>query len=137
MRRKNHLSLKIFFLIIVSDVLNCIAQVFMKKGLISTKADLIALKHLSELILRGSCSPILWLGIFIYIANFFIWIIILSRADLSIAIPLGSLTYALIPLLSVVFLNEKVSLIRWLGVLFIIAGVCIISRSKEPIKGAL
>lgn len=43
----------------------------------------------------------------------------LSKIDLSVAVPIASFSYILIPLSSALFLGESVSLFRWIGVIFI------------------
>ncbi|MDE2027565.1 MAG: EamA family transporter, partial [Candidatus Omnitrophica bacterium] len=72
-----------------------------------------------------------WLGLAIYISNFFLWMKILSKVDLTIALPLASSAYIVIPIASVVFLHEHVPPLRWLGLAAIIAGVYCVAQSKS------
>jgi len=48
---------------------------------------------------------------------------------LTILQPALSLTYVVSAILAVLVLNEPVSLLRWMGILVIIAGVMIVARS--------
>ncbi len=57
------------------------------------------------------------------------WLAALSRADLSWAYPMLSLGYILVLLFSSIFLHESVGLTRWIGVLIIVVGVILVSRS--------
>lgn len=57
------------------------------------------------------------------------WLAALARVDLSWAYPMLSLGYVLVLLLSAAFLGESVSTVRWFGVLVIIVGVILVSRS--------
>lgn len=82
-------------------------------------------------------SPFLWLGILSVLATFIIWSSLLSKIDLSIAVPVCSFSYVLIPLASAFFLHEKVSLFRWSGVLFILLGVVFVSLSASEKERAL
>jgi drug/metabolite transporter (DMT)-like permease len=54
---------------------------------------------------------------------------VLSRASLSFAYPIVSITYVLILLFDRFVLNESVSPLRWAGVLCIVAGIVLISRT--------
>ncbi|MDD5073272.1 MAG: EamA family transporter [Candidatus Omnitrophica bacterium] len=115
---KSHLNLKIFLLIISNDVVDTIAQLVMKKGL-------------------NDSSLLVWAGILIYVLNFFIWIVILYKVDLSIAMPVGSSSYILVPLAAIFFLHEHVDLIRWIGIACIVLGVYFVSQSKKPAEKGL
>lgn len=57
------------------------------------------------------------------------WLAALSRVDLSWAYPLLASGYVLILIVSALFLNEQVSLVRWSGAGLIIVGVYLVSRS--------
>jgi drug/metabolite transporter (DMT)-like permease len=65
-------------------------------------------------------------------STFVIWSTILSKIDLSVAVPVASFSYILVPLASIIFLGEKVALLRWIGIIFILSGVILVSlTSKE------
>lgn len=57
---------------------------------------------------------------------FCLWMSILSRADLSLALPITALTYVLNAFLAKPLLGEKVSLMRWIGTLIIFVGVIVV-----------
>jgi drug/metabolite transporter (DMT)-like permease len=125
------LTWRVFFLIVLTDLGNSLAQLLMKKGLLHPAADFLNLKALVDFIAGNAVSPVFWLGILVYILCFFVWIVVLSKVDLSVAIPLACNDYVIIPLLAVVFLREHVSLLRWLGIAIIVCGVLIVSRSGK------
>ena len=127
------LTWKIFFAIILNDVVDSFAQVLMKKGLFFANADIRSIHALAEFLSHNASSPCLWLGIAIYTVSFFIWIAILSRIELSIAIPLSSAMYALVPIFAVIFLHEVISPLRWLGIVSIITGTYVVSKSKQSV----
>ena len=77
-------------------------------------------------------SPTLWFGIIIYALSFFIWIIVLSRVDLSVAVPTASIDYVLVPLFAIIFLKETVSPLRWVGIVIIVLGIYFVSQSGKP-----
>jgi drug/metabolite transporter (DMT)-like permease len=59
------------------------------------------------------------------------WLAVLSRWPLSMAYPLLSISYIIGIIASVIFLKEKVNMVQVLGVLVIVFGVFLISRSAE------
>ena len=133
--KSSGLTLKIFLLIVLNDVGDTIAQLLMKKGLIKTGIDNVNLGNIVEFAARNVSSPLVWLGIFVFIVNFFIWIIILSRVDLSIAMPVGSTSYIFVPIAAMFFLHEHVSVLRWAGIILIVLGIHFVSQSQRSERG--
>ncbi len=125
------LPLNVFFLIIVNDLFDTAAQILMKKGLGHIDAVSIGsfVTHVATL-----HSPQMFFflaGVLVYFSNFFIWMRILSKADLSIVLPVASMSYILVPIAAVLFLHEHVGLMRWAGLCFIVLGIYCVSRSKS------
>lgn len=130
--KKYGLSLGIFLLIILNDMGDTLAQLFMKKGLLATGVHSVDLTNFMHFISQGIGSWLLWLGIVIYALNFFLWVLTLTRVDLSVAMPLGSTSYIAVPIFALIFLGEEVGLMRWLGIVLIVAGMFFISQSEHP-----
>lgn len=61
------------------------------------------------------------------VVNFFIWMSILRRHDLSLAIPLSSLSYFTVVVLSTVLLHETVTAIQLLGLSAVGIGIILIA----------
>lgn len=131
MKYLQSVSLKIFGLIVLNDFLDCISQLLLKKGVLQFGITDIMPGNILEVISRGLTSPLVLAGLTIGLLNHFLWLIILYRVDLSIAMPVGSTIYIFIPLMSIAFLHEHVSLIRWGGIALIIAGVHLVANSKK------
>ncbi|MDD5174775.1 MAG: EamA family transporter [Candidatus Omnitrophica bacterium] len=127
-----HLTLKVFALIILNDLGDTIAQALMKKGLALTGITQVTMSNLAEFVSKGVSSPLLWLGILIYALNFFVWIVILYKIDISIAMPVGSFCYIFVPITAIVFFHERIDPLRWLGIICILLGVHFVSQSKPP-----
>lgn len=68
-------------------------------------------------------------GVLISIVYFFLWLVVLSWADVSWALPMNAFEYVFVTLLAIFFLKEKVAPIRWLGIGFITVGVFFMMRS--------
>ncbi len=128
------LTLKIFFIIVITDVVESFGQLFFKKSTIATGIESVGIHNLLDFVLQIVPSPYLWLGVLCYVLNFFFWMAVLSRLDLSVAFPSGSTCYVFVPLLSVIFLNEKVFFLRWVGVICILIGIYFLSQSTHNNK---
>lgn len=121
--------LKVIALVIIKDTIESFGDVFFKMGALSTGINNVTIANVLEFTSRITSNPWLWIGIIFYLANFFLWMALLSRVDLSVAFPMSSFTYIIVPILAIVFLREKVHLIRWAGILFIIIGVSLAGRA--------
>ncbi len=66
----------------------------------------------------------------LFLATVF-YLLALSKLPLSIAYPMLSSGYVIVVLLSKIFLKEKVSFQRWVGVFIIIVGIFIIFNSGK------
>lgn len=133
--KQGHLTLKVFLLLVLNDVGDTIAQFFMKKGLARTGVTSVTFANIAEFVTRSMNSGLLWVGLAIFVLNFFVWIIILYKVDLSIAMPVGSTSYIFVPLVAVFFLGEHISLLRWIGIALIVLGIHFVSQSKKDRGG--
>lgn len=75
-------------------------------------------------------SPFILTGFGIYIIATVYWMYLLNSYKLSYVYPLLSMTYLITLAFSYIFLKEGIPLFRWFGVLFILIGVYLITRTK-------
>ena len=129
--KKGHLTLKVFALILLNDILDTVGQLCMKKGLAQTGISAVTFHNIVEFGFRNLSSWLIWSGIFIYIASFVLWLVIIYRIDISIAMPLGSAAYVFIPIMAIIFLHENVGPLRWLGIVMVVLGIYFIAQSKK------
>jgi drug/metabolite transporter (DMT)-like permease len=79
----------------------------------------------------------LFIGVIaLMIFQLFNWLFVLGKADLSYAKPVASLSYACVPALSALTLNEALDGVEILGVVFVVAGVWIISQTEPSTSNA-
>ena len=130
------ISLKIFMLIVLNDVMDTIAQIAIKKGLMDTGSGPVNFDNILQFISLSASSWLVWVGALIYAFNFLIWITILFKVDLSIAMPIGSFGYILTPLAAMIFLHESVGPVRWIGIALIILGIHFVAKSERTPRGA-
>ncbi len=132
--RKGAVTLRIMGLIVLTDVFESVAEVFFKKAVISTGMAGVSIGELARFAGSLLVQLPLWYGTFFYALNFVVWMAVLSKVELSVAFPAGSVTYVIVPLLSTLFLHEHVTALRWAGSLLIVAGICFVSRSAPELK---
>lgn len=68
-------------------------------------------------------------GLFLYFVSGLIWAYLLTKLDISFVQPILALTYVATPILAILFLDEYVSPLRWLGIFVIIVGVTVVAKS--------
>jgi len=129
---KKKVTLKILALLVFSDILETAIHFFFKKSVLAQSDFQVVDINSAALFIRAAfASPYLWAGIFTVICVFVVWSTILSRIDLSVAVPIASFSYILVPLVSIIFLHEQISALRWLGITFILSGVILVSLSSK------
>lgn len=132
---KKKITLIIFLLLVFSDFLETFSQFCFKKSAIA--GNLFAIKNLLGVFgfFQGAFfSLFLWIALISITLTFIIWASVLSKIDLSVAVPVASFSYILVPLVSVAFLHEKISILRWEGIFFILIGIIFVSLSSNEYK---
>lgn len=129
---KKKVTLRILLLLIASDMLETTVHFFFKKSVLANaKFNVVDLASAAVFLKAVFSSPFLWLGLATVVMVFIIWSTILSKIDLSVAVPVASFSYILVPLVSIIFLGEKVSILRCAGILLVLAGVILVSLSSK------
>ena len=119
--------LKNLLLIIMTVFLNTAGQFMMKAGI--NKIGKIDLSRFFEFLPRVATSGFVIGGFCAYAVSAALWIVILSRAELSWAFPMVSLSYVLTAIFSPMLLGESFSILRFAGILVICLGVFLVSRT--------
>jgi drug/metabolite transporter (DMT)-like permease len=129
-KEKNNLSLtKSILLILISISIAVGGQILLKIGMNRIgNITVNSMSSLGHLFLGVVKSPIVLVGLFMYVISAAIWLVVISAVDLSFAYPFIGLTYVLILIVSKFILKESVNPIRWAGAAIITIGVVVISR---------
>ena len=121
---------KSILLILLSILIAIGGQVLLKVGMNQiSSAEIISLNGAKSFFLAVLKSPKVMTGLFLYGLSAIVWLIILSRVDLSFAYPMIGISYIFMLVISKFLLNEHVSPLRWIGAVVISIGVVIITRS--------
>jgi undecaprenyl phosphate-alpha-L-ara4N flippase subunit ArnE len=78
---------------------------------------------------RVATSPMAMAGFAAYTLEIVLWLVVLSRAPLSVAFPLAALSYCGVLATSSFVLGERVSARRWLGASIVTLGVAFVCLS--------
>ena len=80
-------------------------------------------------IFRVFADVFMAIGTFFFVFSSMLWLIVLSKFDLSFAYPMVSISFVLIPIGSKMWFKEEINRIRWIGIAVICLGVILITRS--------
>jgi multidrug transporter EmrE-like cation transporter len=116
-------------LILSGVVLNAAAQLLLKAGTNAVGRYEFAPQNLAPVALRLAFEPHIVAGIVCYLASLVVWLMGLSRLDVTIAYPMLSLGYVLNAVAAWYLLGESLGALRIAGIGFIILGVFLIARS--------
>lgn len=114
---------KLIITAIIQSAFLAVAQFFMKVGM-----DKVVDYSMSWAFFRSFLNWQLGLSLLLYIIAMVIYMFMLKSYSLSLVYPLTSISYIFTILLAMFLLGETVPVIRWMGVLFVMLGVGMITR---------
>ena len=85
--------------------------------------------EVARFFLRALINRHVALGVTISCGYFFLWLVVLSLADVSWALPMNGVEYLMVAFLAQIFLKERVTKERWVGIGLISAGILFMMRS--------
>jgi len=116
-------------LILLGVLLNAAGQLALKQGARVMGPVGLAPAELFSAGLVAALNPFIWLGLVCYVVSVAVWIVALSRVDVSLAYPMLSIGYVVTALAAAWFFGEELNPMRIAGIAVIIVGVILISRS--------
>lgn len=120
----------IIFLITLTSICDTLNQFFLKSAINSLQVSLSSsIREIIRFILRLLRIPYVWLSFFFATLSLGIWLFVLSQVDLNLAFSVDSMHYVFIAFTSKMLLKEKVGMQRWLGTIFIVAGILVVTLS--------
>ena len=120
--------IKNLLLIVFIVIVNTTAQFTIKAG-VNRIGEISIFHDFFSTIFKAFSSSIIISGFVLYFVSAILWIIILSRTELSWAYPMVSLSYVITVLVSPIILRESFSVQRLLGTLVICLGVFLVFRT--------
>lgn len=104
-------------LILICTIFTSTAQIFLKKG--------------SALLPNLLTNTPLIIGCALYGVGAIIFILALRGGDVTILYPIIATSYVWVNILAILFLNEKIPLLRWLGVILIMIGISTMGYASQ------
>jgi len=118
-----------FMLIMAGVLLNAIAQLALKASVNDTGIINLDVQSMFTSAASLASNLWLWLGLSCYAISVVIWVLALSRVDVSIAYPMLSIGYIVNAIAASHLFNEPMGLGKIIGIGVIILGVYILARS--------
>ncbi len=116
-------------LLLTSVLINIAAQLLLKAGARAIGEFSFSLDNILPIGLKLVFEPHILGGLTCYVASVVVWIMLLSRVEVSLAYPLMSLGYIGTALAAWLVFGENLSMERMLGIAVIMLGVYLLTRS--------
>lgn len=116
-------------LILCGVLLNAFAQLALKQGMRVIGPFSFSVENIFPILAKVGINPFILAGLTCYVLSVLVWLMVLSRVEVSFAYPLLSVGYVVTAFAGYLFFDENMGIIRWLGVLIICLGVWLITRT--------
>jgi multidrug transporter EmrE-like cation transporter len=118
-----------FTLLLAGVLLNAAAQLLLKAGTNAVGAFEFSAANAVPVGMKLALEPHILGGIACYVVSVVVWILALSRVEVSVAYPMLSIGYVVNAVAAYYLFGEAVSATRLVGIGVIILGVFIVARS--------
>ena len=136
MLSQHNLRIRTLVMVFALVVGSNIGDLMLKRGMTEIGAVELSAAGLARAFPLTVTNPKIWIGIVFLAGCTAGFITVLSWADYSYVMPVGAFGYAMLTLLAVIFLHERVSPQRWIGVALVCLGVLLVGRTKPRTTGA-
>jgi multidrug transporter EmrE-like cation transporter len=118
-----------FSLILTGVLLNAAAQLLLKAGTNAVGHFAFERGNIIPIGWQLATQPHIFTGLVCYVVSVIVWIMALSRVEVSIAYPMLSIGYVVNALAAWYLFGEALTLMRLIGIGIIVFGVFIVARS--------
>jgi uncharacterized membrane protein len=124
--------LKLLLILLIGLTFESTGVVLLKKGMTHIgEMNGITTGEILRVCKAGAANPQIWLGMFFEALFFGCLLILMSKSDISLLWPLTGLSFVFATFAAIWFLDERVSAMRWIGVVLIVIGAAFISYSQH------
>jgi drug/metabolite transporter (DMT)-like permease len=130
--RRCKTMIKLLLILCVGLVFESTGVILLKKGMTQI-GDLngVTADEIFRVCKAGATNPQILLGVFFEALFFACLLILMSKSEISFLWPLTALSFVFATFAAMWFLGERVSSIRWIGVILIMIGAAFISYSEH------
>jgi drug/metabolite transporter (DMT)-like permease len=115
-------------IILISVSLNAFAQILMRRGMLKIgKISIVSQEFFRSFPLMFT-NAFLWTAFFCYGVSIVLWMIVLSRFEVSFAYAFSSLGFVLVTIMGAVLLKESISPLRIAGIGIICLGIILVAK---------
>ena len=118
-----------FSLVLLGVLLNAAAQLCLKAGTNAVGHFEFTGANVVPIGMRLAMQPYILAGLACYVVSVVVWIMALSRVQVSMAYPMLSIGYIVNAIAARVLFDEPVNAMRLSGILVIVVGVYLVARS--------
>jgi multidrug transporter EmrE-like cation transporter len=119
----------VLILILCDIFLNVTGQLSLKYGMAKIGNFSLSLSTVPPVFLKAATNLYILFGLLCYGLGFMVWLLVLSKAEVSYAYPLISLGYVFTAILARAMFGEAVGAVRMAGIFITCLGVFLIARS--------
>lgn len=123
------MPIAVLLLAVLSVSLNAGAQIALRKTMLGLGALPAGLAEAPRFLLALALNPWFITGMGCYVVSIGVWLVVLSKLEVSAAYPLLSIGYVITAVVGFFFLGESVTIGRIAGIALICAGLVFIARS--------
>jgi len=118
-----------FALVLLGVLLNAAAQLLLKAGTNTIGQFEFSLANAVPVGMKVATQPHIVAGLACYVVSVVVWIMALSRVEVSVAYPMLSIGYVVNAVAAYFLFGEAVTVQRLVGIGVIVVGVYIVARS--------
>ena len=127
---------KLLLILLIGLVFESTGVVLLKKGISQIgEVKSVSAGEVARVIKTGATNSQILLGMFFEALFFACLLVFMSKSDISFLWPLTALSFVFATFAAIWFLDERVSAIRWVGVVLIVLGAALISYSEHTKAG--
>jgi len=118
-----------FVFILAGVLLNALAQLLLKAGTNAVGRFELTAQNILPVGLKLAFEPHIVGGVACYVVSLVVWLVGLSRVDVSVAYPMLSIGYVINAVAAWYLFGESLTAQKLIGIGFIVAGVVLVTRS--------
>ena len=112
-------------LILLSVLLNCAAQLLIRKGMLIEGE--VGMQNLLSHVGSMITNVWLWCAMICFLGSILLWIVVLSRVEVSYAYVFNSIGYVVLTVCAYWLFDESISVYKIIGMAVVIVGLIIMS----------
>jgi multidrug transporter EmrE-like cation transporter len=124
------MNLSTFSIILSGVILNSAAQLLLKAGAKAIgPVSMTSMSSVGAAAWNAALQPWIGLGLLCYFVSAGLWIVALTRVDVTVAYPMLSMGYVIAAIFAWQLFGEQLTAARLAGIFIILAGVVVLARA--------